>query len=115
MLIEAGADVHAMSKGFAPLHCAAMVNPNPKIVLALLEAGAKVNAGIESGESPLYLACSASQRNPNIILLLLANGADANAKNFDGRLPLDFARSNKALIGTEAFQALRTATSMWNR
>ena len=115
LLLEAGADVHAKASGFVPLHCAAMVNPNPNIILMLLEGGAEVNARLDSGENPLWMACSSAQKNPDIIQVLLAKGADTNKKNSAGEVPLDFARRNGALKGTDALEALKSATSFFNR
>lgn len=115
LLLQAGADVHATASGFVPLHCAAMVNPNPNIILMLLEGGAEVNARLDSGENPLWMACSSAQKNPAIIQLLLAKGADANKKNSIGEVPLDFARRNDALKGSDTLEALKSATSFFNR
>ena len=112
VLLEAGADVHAVGEGLTvtPLHLAAMTNPNPKVMQVLLEAGAEVDARNESEVTPLWMACGPSQENPEIILVLLDAGADANIEDFYGQVALDFAKKNEALEGTRALEALKSAT-----
>ena len=115
VVLEAGADVNSWATEFTPLQCAALVNPNPNVIKVLLDAGADINAQLELGVTPLYLACSPTQKNPAIILLLLSEGADANAKIFIDQTALDFARKNPDLQGTDAFKALEAATMWSNR
>ena len=68
------------SVGLGPLHYAAMDNPNPRIVEALLSGGADVHAvGGLLLNRPLHLA--AGNNNAAVVLALIRNGADVNAVN----------------------------------
>ena len=75
ILIEAGADVHAVN-GYqsSPLHFASKYSSVP-VVKVLLEAGADVNALNCSQSSPLHYA---SKRNPAVVRVLLEAGAKVN-------------------------------------
>jgi ankyrin repeat protein len=70
------------------LHQAAF-NGHTTIAIALIEAGADVNATSFQGETPLHLTVYWEHRE--IAGVLLANGAKLNAKARDGRTPLDWA------------------------
>ena len=75
ILIEAGADVHAVN-GYqsSTLHFASKYSSVP-VVKVLLEAGADVNALNCSQSSPLHYA---SKRNPAVVRVLLEAGAKVN-------------------------------------
>ncbi len=115
-LLQAGAEVDARdSNGETPLHLAVgasvrwadgiflwhfrwpgetggpLANP---AVLALLRAGADVNARNRAANTPLHHAVS--QGNPLHVAALLNAGADANALNESGDSPLHLAASRRA-------------------
>ena len=54
----------------------------------------------EFGWTPLHWA--ARNSTPAIITALLAAGADARAKDQAGKRPIDYAKDNKALVGSDA-------------
>ena len=87
--------------GLGSLHYAAMDNPNPSIVEALLSGGADVHAvGGLLLERPLHFA--AGNNNAAVVLALIRNGADVDAVN--GRVRAGLFRSpnlngNRALHG----------------
>lgn len=73
LLIDAGADVNAVTEdGYNAMRCA-MGNESVLIVEALLEAGADPNQKID-GESILYRAVE--NENTELVSLLLSSGAD---------------------------------------
>jgi ankyrin repeat protein len=88
--MAAGTDVNVRGgiAGLTALHQAAF-NGHTAIAIALIEAGADVNATSFQGETPLHLTVYWEHRE--IAGLLLANGAKMNAKARDGRTPLDWA------------------------
>jgi len=88
--MAAGTDLNARGgiAGLSALHQAAF-NGHTTIAIALIEAGADVNATSFQGETPLHLTVYWEHRE--IAGVLLANGAKLNAKARDGRTPLDWA------------------------
>ena len=105
VLLEAGADANAWATGFnvdygwnwTPLHMASKSNPDPEIVVALLEAGADLGAlggaGLRApAYSPLHYA--GANPNPAVAAALLDAGADVNALSPSGRAPLHEAAAN---------------------
>jgi uncharacterized protein len=90
-LIAAGADANAVDNrpvighGVTPLHIAAAAD-DPELVLALLAAGAVVDARSLAGHTPLWWACNGSHLAT--ARELLAAGADPNARCNDGYSPL---------------------------
>ena len=101
-LIEAGADVNALSRGaFAvvpPLGTAAFVRSLP-LARLLLDAGADVNGRGEGGFTALHAA--AQNGDEPLARLLLERGADPGATTGDGRRPADIATSDgmRAMLG----------------
>ena len=97
-LVAAGANVEAWATGsvlrrgrttkvdVTPLHEAAR-NEYPAIVLALLDAGANVNAVAAGGRMPLHDA-AAHNPNPAVIAALVSRGGEVNAPLPGGRTPL---------------------------
>ena len=75
--LEAGADPNARAEedGYRPLHLAALSNENPKVVQALIAAGADLGARTKDGQMPVHVAAS-SNRNPKVVQALIAAGAD---------------------------------------
>jgi Ankyrin repeats (3 copies) len=66
-----------------PLHRAI---GSPKVVAALIKAGADLNAQDSEGDTPLYWAACNKLRES--VELLLQAGADPNLKNLRGRKPI---------------------------
>jgi len=74
--------------GSTPLHCAAWKG-HVEVVVALLNAGADVNATNTNehwGTTPLHAAAHAN--NTEIVRLLIARGADVNPADMHGKTPL---------------------------
>lgn len=90
--LNAGADANARADGgWTPLMSAARDNSNPEVALALLKAGADVNAIIMAqGRTPLSYAAG-SNKNLEVISVLLGAGADVNARDNEGYTPLHWA------------------------
>ena len=107
--LEAGANPNARDdKGGTPLQLAATYNKNLAIIAALLEAGADVNGSNAGGVTPLHLA-AAVNKNPAIAAALLDAGAAANVRDSVGRLPFDYAKTNAAILGSDAYWRLNDA------
>jgi len=87
-LIEAGADVDLGN----PLMTTLYIDRDPgreEIVIALVNAGAKLDRTNEDGETPLIVACR--MRWPaKIILLLIAKGSDINKADIGGKTARDY-------------------------
>ena len=115
-----------------PLHGAAMLNPNPSVITALIEGGADPGARpkfdmtplhvaegedltasvLESamiaafaGMTPLHLAVMYNSA-PSVITALIEGGADPGARDEWGKTPFDYAEDNEALRGTDAYWRL---------
>jgi len=93
MLVQAGADINGKNNKGAPLLLYAIGNngrqTNKKIVLFLLERGARVTAKADSGDTALHLA--ADRADNELAKLLLSKGADVNARNEGGFTALHLA------------------------
>lgn len=84
-LVRQGADVSARAyvEDLTPLHVAALFNPNPDVINALVDAGADLEAVTENPMTPLLLACSDNQ-NLEVAERLAESGADTSAFSPDG-------------------------------
>jgi ankyrin repeat protein len=70
-----------------PLHIAAGINTNPRVVEALLRCGADLNRINEAGYTPLAVAAQ-DNSEPEVIETLVRFGADINHKNQHNQTPL---------------------------
>ena len=105
--LEAGRDVNARVLGRTPLHWAVTYDADLRVIEALVEAGADVNARTENGHTPLHFAPneyipSRPLMEPGhqprsqwyytaVIKLLVDAGADVNARADNGETPLHWA------------------------
>jgi RNA polymerase sigma factor (sigma-70 family) len=90
LLLDAGADPDARTRGGqTPLHVAALVD-RPAIVAQLLAGGADPNAAADHDLTPLHFAVIRDRRA--IVRQLLDAGADGALPDWHGRTPLDWAR-----------------------
>ena len=112
--ISEGANVNAWDgHGWTPLKLAAASIPNlsnPEVIIALIKAGADVNARCSRGGTALMFGVLSNNPNPEVITILLEAGADVDAVSAYGKTALDFARQNEALKDTDAFQQLYEAS-----
>lgn len=94
LFIENGADVNAVDReSFSALHFAAMEGLD-EIVLALLKAGAHVDAKDAWGDTPLWRAVmSSSLKRSKIIASLLEYGANPDEGNVVGESPRNVAET----------------------
>ena len=95
---ETGADIEARNREeLTPLMWAAVHNPNPEEITALLKAGADVKARDQGGATALMIAVMINQ-NPDVIRALVEAGADLEAPDKAGGTPLILAaRSTRTL------------------
>ena len=89
-LVVAGADPNAadtrlLGFGLSPLHFAIDAD-GTELVLALIAAGADINARTLAGQTPLWWACNNGQAAA--ARELLAAGADPNVRSTEGYSPL---------------------------
>jgi len=90
MLLYTGAEVDIDVRdddGQTPLMWAATKNRNPKVLEALIHAGADANARDSTGMTPL-IAATAMNENPDTMRALIRFGADVNAGDDTGTTPL---------------------------
>lgn len=87
-LIRQGAKVNEVDTvhGWTPLHVAS-ANGHPKMVIALIDNGAHINAQDHEGNTPLHLASGGG--HDKIVRALLSHGADASFKNKRGETAKD--------------------------
>ena len=87
-LLSAGAEVDVVAPGRwygrTPLGRVAP-NGSPEVAMALIEAGADVDAADDEGKTPLWLAVSSANATAEeVAAILVAAEADVNAANDDG-------------------------------
>ena len=82
-------------RGWTPLHSAARFNPDSRILVALLDGGADVNAKDSAGDTPLHWA-AAENSNVQVVRELISAGADVNACDRYGWSPLHTAAERSA-------------------
>lgn len=101
-LLRHGADITALDdQGRDALMLAAMHNPHPAVIGALINGGMDPNARKrDTGETPLFFAVKFT-KNPDIVRTLLNNGADQNIRDVFGRTAYDYFDRNPALQGSE--------------
>lgn len=104
LMIEAGADVEAVSRdGATPLTLASMRKNSLKIIKVLLDAGAEVNHCDEGKAAPLHWATL--NGGEESVQQLIAAGANTEARDSQGRSVEDYA----ALGATAAKEAAELA------
>jgi ankyrin repeat protein len=92
VLIEAGADIHAVTdEGVSVLHAAAMVN-NADVAALLVQSGADVEATTNNGTTPVMVAVSHGA--VEVFKVLLEAGADLTRKNAAGMTVEDMLLQN---------------------
>lgn len=104
-LIEQKPDVNLINNSQqTPLHLACEQKASKELILALLNAGAQIDALDQNGNTPLHLACTTEINNKinfEVIKILLEKGADINALNSAEKTPYD-------LLPTENKQSVKT-------
>ena len=95
-LIAAGADIHEAEPKYRSnaLHLAANSSTNPKVIDALLVAGANIDARNYLGETALIMAVN-SNAETKISTQLIKCGADINARDYQGHSVLEYAKTAK--------------------
>ncbi|CAG9467671.1 unnamed protein product [Pedinophyceae sp. YPF-701] len=107
-----GADVNHKDEwgGKTALHAAA-ANGSEDVCLALLQAGANVNAQNESGNTPLHWACL--NGHVGVVRLLMAKGGNPTVCNSADRTPVDEALSGgHDAIVQEIGEAMKDAEAL---
>ncbi len=97
-LIAAGADINEAEPKYRSnsLHLAANSSKNPKVIDALLAAGANIDARNYLGETALVMAVN-SNPETKISTELIKCGADINARDYQGHSVLEYAKASKRL------------------
>ncbi len=95
-LLEGGADISETEPKYRSnaLHLAANKSSSPKIIDALISAGADLNARNYLGETPLIMAVNANPET-RVVSELIKKGADINARDYQGHSVLEYARSQR--------------------
>ena len=95
-IINDGGDIHECEPKYKSnsLHLAANSSKNPKVIGALLEAGANLEAKNYLGETALILAVNTNSET-KITTELIKLGADINAKDYQGHTVLEYAKAVK--------------------
>lgn len=114
LLVKAGAPIEGPEGPggrTTPLITAAYANSNVKIIKALLDAGANINASGTNSSTPLSSAIDKNP-NPEIIKLLLARGAKMSGEGSENE-PLIYAINQR--VSAEKIRAIVTAGSNINK
>ena len=95
-LIAAGADINEAEPKYRSnaLHLAANSSKNPKIIDALLAAGANIDARNYLGETALIMSVNGNAET-KVTTQLIKSGADVNACDYQGHSVLEYARAAK--------------------
>ena len=95
-LIQAGGDIHESEPKYRSnaLHLAANSSKNPKVIEALLSAGANINARNYLGETALIMSVNGNPET-KITTQLIKSGADINARDYQGHSVLEYAKAAK--------------------
>lgn len=110
-LLKAGADANVQEEvfGATALMLAAATTESPEVIKAFWVGGADVNLrSPKTGSTPLMLAAAAN-KNPKIITALLNAGAKARVTDKLGNTALDYAKKNRAILDTPAYDKLKEA------
>ncbi len=114
LLVDYKVDVNSPNKyGVDPLWLAASTNRNPKVMLALVIAGAEMNPDRSKRSIPFHEAAKSNQ-NPEVALAFLELGADVKEKDAMGNTPFDYAQRNEKFKGTKALEILGKASGQIN-
>ena len=109
--LDKGADINAHNHNkMTALMVAAMYNPVPEVISALVERGADVNAQNHKGNTALIFA--AMMNSEEVVKALCENGADAEISNNDRKKALHYARNNPKLRSNEEVLALLGAEAL---
>ena len=89
---------------------AAQSNPNPEVIIALLNAGSNLEARDFLGRTLLMIAARAN--NSKVITAVLEAGGDPKAKDDAGKTAFDYAKMNYALRvnGSDVYRRLQEAS-----
>lgn len=91
-LLRRGASVASVDKaGWTPLHFATFFSTDTRVMQALLDAGANVNARNDRGITALYFAAATGHEDQ--VKLLLSRGADQSIASNSGWTPLRVTRT----------------------
>jgi ankyrin repeat protein len=86
-----------------------MTGQKPEVILALVKAGANLNATDADGGAPLMYA-TGNENAQVLIPAFLKAGADPKLKSNEGKIALDYAKANEKLKGTDALKQLEDAS-----
>ena len=84
---------------------AALINDNPTVIEALLDAGANINDRDADGSTALIYAAKYND-NPLVIHALLDANPDITIKDNDGKTTWYYMEENENLKGTDAYWRL---------
>ncbi len=108
--LTAGADPKTRDDkyGWTPLHRAAGLSENPAVIVALLDAGANIEARDKDGWTPLHGAARFNE-SPAVIVALLDAGANPKARDKFDETPWDYIQDNEALKDSDVYWRLNEA------
>ena len=95
--------------GETALHQSCM-NGLVKVVIALIDKGATVDARDVNGRTPLHFACQ--YRRMNVAVSLVDRGADINAMDIHQKTPLDYIKSDRDREYLELFTEIKVEDAM---